>query len=103
MMQENISKKLAIKIVTNNQIVSNDTTNVSSDNIAMKTINQQENTKDKLGVTALIVIMEPATESQSSRAYNYLWDSPLHKHKVCDNEMEHFFPDKSHIRKYYLK
>eukprot|EP00804_Cyclotella_cryptica_P013150 CCRYP_019653-RA/>CCRYP_019653-RA protein AED:0.48 eAED:1.00 QI:0/0/0/1/0/0/2/0/68 len=26
-------------------------------------------TKDRLGVTALIAIMDPATESQSSRAY----------------------------------
>ena len=41
--------------------------NISNDNINMKTINT--NTKDKLGVTALIAIMEPATESQSSRAY----------------------------------
>ena len=29
----------------------------------------KESTKDKLGVTALIAIMEPATESQSSRAH----------------------------------
>eukprot|EP00804_Cyclotella_cryptica_P003035 CCRYP_006033-RA/>CCRYP_006033-RA protein AED:0.31 eAED:0.34 QI:0/0/0.5/1/0/0/2/2799/80 len=27
------------------------------------------NTKDRLGVTALVAIMEPATESQSGRAY----------------------------------
>ena len=47
--------------------MSNDITNVSSNNVTMKTINQ--NTKDKLGVTALIATMEPATGSQSSRAY----------------------------------
>ena len=45
------------------------TTNVSSDNINMKTINQKENTKEQVGVMALIATMEPATESQSSRAY----------------------------------
>jgi hypothetical protein len=60
------------KIVTDNQDVSNDTTNVSSDNITMKTINQKENTKESLGVTSLITIMEQATESQSSRATNNL-------------------------------
>ena len=59
-------------MVTDNQDVSNDTTNVSSDNITMKTINQKENTKENLGVTALITIMEQATESQSSRATNNL-------------------------------
>jgi hypothetical protein len=37
-----------------------------SDNITVKTANP--NTKGKLGVTALIAIMEPGTESQSSRA-----------------------------------
>ena len=37
--------------------MSNDTTNVLSDNITMKTIDQKEITKDKLGVTALIAIM----------------------------------------------
>ena len=67
MMQENISKKSCNKkIVTNNNDVSNDNTNVSSNNISMKTTNQTENTKEKLGVTALIAIVEPATESQSS-------------------------------------
>ena len=47
--------------------MSNDIINVSRYNITKKTINQ--NTKDKLGVTALLAIMEPVTESQSSRAY----------------------------------
>ncbi len=32
-----------------------------------KNPSQNESTKDKLGVTDLIAIMEPATESQSSR------------------------------------
>ena len=57
------------KIVTNNDIVSNDSTDVSSDNISMKTTHQKETTNEKLGVTALIAIMEPVTECQSSRAY----------------------------------
>ena len=67
-------KKLAIKNVTNNHDVSNVITNVSNDHITMKTINP--NTKDKLSVTALIAIMEPVTESQSSRAYK----QPLRSH-----------------------
>ena len=54
------------KIVTNNHDVSNNITHVSNDNINMKTTNT--NTKNKPGVTALIAIMEPVTESQSSRA-----------------------------------
>ena len=49
----------------------------------MKTINQKENTKEKLGVMALIAIMEPATESQSSRAYKQpLRSHPSNKIKV---------------------
>ena len=63
-------------MVTNNQNVSNDTTKVSSDNITMKTTNS--NTKDKLGVMALIAIMKPATDSQSPRAYK----QPLRSHKI---------------------
>jgi len=47
----------------------------------MKTINA--NTKNKLGVTALIAIMEPATESQSSRANKQpLRSRPRNKIKV---------------------
>ena len=43
MMQETTSKKSCNKkIVSNNNDVSNDTTNVSSDNITMKTINQKK-------------------------------------------------------------
>jgi chromosome segregation and condensation protein ScpB len=34
----------------------------------MKTTNQEEITQDKLGVMALIAIMEPVPESQSYRA-----------------------------------
>jgi hypothetical protein len=37
-MQENVSKNLATKNVTNNNDVVNATTNVSSDNITMKTL-----------------------------------------------------------------
>jgi hypothetical protein len=47
----------------------------------MKTTNP--NTKDKLGVMALIAIMEPATESQSSRSYKHPRRShPSNKIKV---------------------
>ncbi len=67
-MQEKIlEKSCSKKHVTSNNDMSNDITNVSNDNIIMKTTNP--NTKDKLGVTALIAIMEPVTESQSFRAY----------------------------------
>ena len=69
-MQENKSKKSCNKqIVTNIINVSNDTTNVASNNITLKTLKQKENTKEQLGVTASIAIMEPETENQSSRAY----------------------------------
>jgi hypothetical protein len=50
----------------------------------MKTTNP--NTKGKLGVTALIAIMEPATENQSSRAYKQpLRSRPSNKIKVLLN------------------
>ena len=67
--------------VTNSHDVSNDFTNISNDNITMKTTNPI--TRDKLGVKALISIMEPATESQSSRAYKQpLRSRPSNKIKV---------------------
>ena len=72
-------------------MVSNDTTNVSSDNITKKTqqknetLNHKENTKEQLGITAVNAIMEPATESQSSRAYKQPPRSgPSNKIKVLD-------------------
>ena len=68
-MQENKSKNLATKYISINIDESNDITDVSSDNITMKTLNQKENTKEELGVTALIAILKPVTESQSSRDY----------------------------------
>ena len=60
------------KIATNNSDVSNDNNNISSDNITKtqkmdKNLSLNDSTKEKLGVTALIAIMEPVTESQSSR------------------------------------
>ena len=64
------------KIVTNIIIVSNDITNFSSDKFTMKTVNQKENTKDQLGIIDLMATMEPATESQSYRAYK----QPLRSH-----------------------
>ena len=84
MMQENKSKTSCTKNIVNNNIdVSNDTTNVSSENITMKAINKKENTKEHLGVTALIAIMEPATESHSSGAYKQpLRSRPRNKIKV---------------------
>ena len=64
MMQGNKAKKTCNKsYVTKNINVSNDTTYVSCDNITTKIIIQKESTKGKLGVMALIAIMEPATES----------------------------------------
>jgi hypothetical protein len=83
-MQENISNKSCNKkMVTNNHYMSNNTTNVSSDNINMKTIRQKGNTKEKLGVIAFIAIEEPATESQSSRAYKQpLRSRPSNKIKI---------------------
>ena len=61
--------------------MSNDIIHFSHDNITMKTTNP--NTKDKLGVMALIAIMEPATESQSSRSYKHpLRSHPSNKIKV---------------------
>ena len=61
--------------------MSDDITNYSNDNITLKTTNP--NTKDKLGFTALIAIMEPLTESQSSRAYKQpLRSRPSNKIKV---------------------
>ena len=62
--------------------MSNDTTNISSDNVTMKTQkmdknqNHTKNTTAHLGVTAVIALMEPATESQSSRAHK----QPLRSH-----------------------
>ena len=69
--------------VTKNNDVCNDTTNVSSDNITMKALNQKENTNKQLGVTALIAVIESATESQSSRAHKQpLRSHPSNKIKV---------------------
>ena len=85
------------KIVTHNNDVSNDSTNVSHENITIKTTNQKENTKEKLGVTALIAIMEPVTESPSSRAYKQpLRSHPSNKIKVlldsgCNGDL-YFLP-----------
>ena len=67
---KDIKKSCNEQIVTNNNDVSNDDTNVSRDNITMKKITQKENTKDQLGVMALIAIMEPVTESQSLPVQN---------------------------------
>ena len=62
---------------------------VSDDNINMETqkigknLNPKNNIKDKLGVTALIAIMEPVTENQSSRAYKQpLRTDPSNKIRV---------------------
>ena len=73
MQEKDLKKSCNRKIATNNSDMSNDTNSISSDNITMKTQKMDKNqipknsTKEKLGVTALIAIMEPATESQSSR------------------------------------
>ncbi len=81
-MQAKMSKTSCNKeIVTDNHDVSNDITHVSNNYITMKTTNQ--NTKDKLGATALIAIMEPVTESQKfSRKKLFLMSCPSNKIKV---------------------
>ena len=83
-MQKNKSKQSCSKTnVTTKINESNDSTNASSDNITMKTLNQKVNTKEQLGVMALIPIMEPATKCQSSRAYKQpLRSHPSNKIKV---------------------
>ena len=73
----------------------NDTTNGWNDTIIMKTTNP--NTKDKLVVTALIAIIEPSTESQSSRVNKQpLRSRPSNKIKVLldsgSNEDLYFLP-----------
>ena len=69
--------------------MSNGTINISSDNVTMKTQKQDKeqiqskNTTPHLGVTAVIAIMEPATESQSFRAYKQpLRSRPSNKIRV---------------------
>jgi hypothetical protein len=81
--QENTSEKSCYKNVVTNNI------NVASDHITMKALdtgktqNQNKDTKEHLGVTAVIAIMEPATESQSSRAYKLpLRSRPSNKIRV---------------------
>jgi hypothetical protein len=82
-MQKINQESLAKKSVTYNIDVSDDITNISSDDFTMKILNQKENTKEQVGVMALIAIMEPATESQSSREYKQLLRShPSNKIKV---------------------
>ena len=73
----------------NSTNVSNGTINISSDNVTMKTQKQDKeqiqfkNTTPHLGVTAVIAVMEPATESQSSRAYKQpLRSRPSNKIRV---------------------
>ena len=92
-----INKKiLQQKIVSNNNDVSNDTTKNSSDNITMKPLNQKENTKKQLGITAFIAIMEPANESQSSRACK----QPLRSHP--SNKIKSLFDSGSDGDLYFL-
>ena len=56
----------------------------------MKTLNQKENTKEQLGVMALIAIMEPVTESQSSRVIKQpLRSHPSNKNKVLLDSGSH--------------
>jgi hypothetical protein len=82
MQENNLKQPCTNKFDIINSDVSNDNKNVSSDNITMKTRKMDKNpspkqsTKDQLGVTALIAIMEPATKSQSSRAHK----QPLRSH-----------------------
>ena len=76
--------------------MSDDINNVSNDNVTMKTTDA--NIKNKLGVTALIAVMEPATESQSSRAHKQpLRSCPNNKIKVLldsGSDGDHYFLQK---------
>jgi hypothetical protein len=72
-----INKKSSNKNITHNIDVSNDTTNVSSNNFTMKTLNEKEYTKEHLA------IMEPVTASQSFRSSNQpLISCPSNKIKI---------------------
>ena len=82
-MQGNTAEKSCGKINVTNKI------NVSKDDTTMKTTNKgktqhkSKDTKERLGVTAVIAIMEPATESQSSRAHKQpLRSRPSNKIRV---------------------
>ena len=82
-MQVNTSEKSCYKNVVTNNI------NVANDHITMKTFdmgkiqNQTKDTKEHLGVMTVIAIMEPATESQSSRAHKQpLRSRPSNKIRV---------------------
>ena len=83
--------------------MSNDITNVCSDNITTKTLNQKENTKEQLGVVTLIAIMEPATKSQSFRAYKLpLRSRPSNKIIGLRVQWRPFFPTKRKRQTLYL-
>ncbi len=81
----NISKKFYDKNVSNE---TGSTENNTSTPSVSYSLNQPEqvvvsHTKDRLGVTALVAIMEPATESQASRASKQpLRSCPSNKIKV---------------------
>ena len=87
MHEHNKSKNLSTKIVTSTKNV---THNMNSETFKTEqpTINDhgsnyQLNTKDRLGVMALVAIMEPATDSQSSRVITQpLEGCPSNKIKV---------------------
>ena len=82
-MQVNTSEKCCYKhVVTNNIKVAND--HITMKNLDMgKTQHQSKDTKEHLGVMAVIAIMEPVTESQSSRAYKLpLRSRPSNKIRV---------------------
>ena len=87
-LQENTSEKSCYKNVVTNNI------KVANDHITMKTLdmgktqNQNKDTKEHLGVMAVIAIMEPATESQSSIAYKIpLRSRPSNKIRVLLDSM----------------
>ena len=82
-MQVNTSEKSCYKNVVTNNI------NVANDHITMKNLDtgktqhETQDTKECLGVMAVRAIMEPATESQSSRAYKLpLRSRPSNKIRV---------------------
>ena len=74
----NLEKSYDTKVVTNKK--QHTEANVNMPSVNYNVNHRQEvitaNTKDHLGVTALVAIMEPATESQSARAHK----QPLRSH-----------------------
>ena len=93
--QKNRNKKV---VSTENvtHIIHSDTFNAEHPEINDDENNYQLNTKDHLGITASIAIMEPATESQSSRVSK----QPLKSHP--SNKIKVLLDSGSNVDLYFL-